>query len=217
MFAGEGGRSGSYTRAMETAPETVYLDHAASTPVRPEVLAAMLPFFTDSFGNPSGGHAIARAAKTALEAARESVAADLGADPGEIVFTAGGTEADNLAVEGAARAARALGHGDGVVVTAFEHKAVLAAADRLAREGFRITVVPVTPGGIVDLDALAGAIDDRTVVVSVMLVNNEVGTVQPLGDVARIARATCRTRCCTPTRSRPRPGSTSRRSRPTPT
>ena len=173
---------------MEPAPETAYLDHAATTPVRPEALRAMLPFFTDTFGNPSGGHGVARAAKTALEAARESIAVDLGAEPGEIVFTAGGTEADNLAVEGGARAASALGRGDGVVVAAFEHKAVLAAADRLAHEGFRIAVVPVTPGGMVDLAALAAAVDDRTVMVSVMLVNNEVGTRQPLDEVARIVR-----------------------------
>jgi cysteine desulfurase len=165
-----------------------YLDHAASTPVRPEALAAMLPFHTVTFGNPSGSHAVARAAKTALESARESIAADLGAEPGEIVFTAGGTEADNLAVEGAARVARARGHGDGIVVAAFEHKAVLAAASRLGREGFRVVEAPVTAGGIVDLEALTALVDDRTVLVSVMLANNEVGTVQPLADVVRIVR-----------------------------
>jgi cysteine desulfurase len=174
---------------MEPAPPTAYLDYAASTPVRPEALAAMLPFFTETFGNPSGGHAVARAAKSALESARESVATDLGAEPGEVVFTAGGTEADNLAVEGAARSARERGLGDGVVVAAFEHKAVLAAADRLGREGFRIDVAPVTAGGIVDLEALATLVDEHTVVVSVMLVNNEVGTIQPLADVVRIVRA----------------------------
>jgi cysteine desulfurase len=183
------GERRSYTRGVNPSPPIAYLDHAASTPVRPEALAAMLPFFGATFGNPSGGHSVARAAKTALESARESIAADLGSDPGEIVFTAGGTEADNLAVEGAARAARARGHGDGVVVAAFEHKAVLAAADRLRREGFRVTEVPVTSGGIVDLEALEGSIDEHTVVVSVMLVNNEVGTVQPLAEVVRIARA----------------------------
>ncbi|MGZ8764629.1 MAG: cysteine desulfurase family protein [Acidimicrobiia bacterium] len=174
---------------MESAHPTAYLDHAATTPMRPEALAAMLPFFADTFGNPSGGHAIARAAKTALESARESIAVDLGVEPGEIVFTAGGTEADNLAVEGAARAARERGHGDGIVVASFEHKAVLAAASRLEREGFRVAEAPVTSGGIVDLDALATVIDARTVLVSVMLVNNEVGTVQPLAEVIRIARA----------------------------
>ena len=174
---------------MDSAPPTAYLDYAASTPVRPEALDAMVPFFAETFGNPSGGHAVARAAKTALESARESIAADLGAEPAEIVFTAGGTEADNLAVMGAARAARARGHGDGIVVTAFEHKAVLAAAARLRLEGFRVLEAPVTAGGIVDLDALAPLIDPTTALVSVMLVNNEVGTVQPLADVVRIVRA----------------------------
>ena len=98
----------------------------------------MVPFLTECFGNPSGGHGAARAAKQALEEAREAVADALGADPGDVVFTAGGTEADNLAVEGAARAARSAGGGDGIVTTAFEHKGVLAACDRLAREGFRV-------------------------------------------------------------------------------
>jgi cysteine desulfurase len=170
------------------ATDSVYLDHAASTPMRPEAVAAMGPFLTEHFGNPSGGHAAARAAKTALEDAREVVADVLGAAAGEVVFTAGGTEADNLAVEGAARAARSEDRGDGVVVTAFEHKGVLAAADRLEREGFGVTRAPVDAGGIVDVDALAGALDDRTVVVSVMLVNNEVGTIQPLEQVAALVR-----------------------------
>src|SRR5689334_22774899 len=115
-----------------------YLDHAASTPMRPEAVAAMLPFLTDHPGNPSGGHAAARAAKTALEEARETVAAVLGAAPDEIVFTAGGTEADNLAVKGGARAARRTDGLDGVVTTAFEHKGVLAAARRLGSEGLGV-------------------------------------------------------------------------------
>jgi cysteine desulfurase len=165
-----------------------YLDHAASTPMRPEAVAAMLPYLADHPGNPSGGHAVARAAKTALEEAREQVGAILGARPGEVVFTGGGTEGDNLAVKGAARAARAAGRGDGVVTTAFEHKGVLAPARRLAGEGFRVAEVPVTRGGIVDLDRLAEALDDRTAVVSVMLVNNEVGTIQPLAEVAALVR-----------------------------
>jgi cysteine desulfurase len=167
----------------------VYLDYAATTPMYPEAAAAMRPFQSETFGNPSGAHAAARAAKTALEEAREQIAAVLGAEPSEIVFTGGGTEADNLAVKGAARAARDAGKGDGVVTTAFEHKGVLAPCDRLARDGFRVTRVRVDSDGIVDLDALEAALDDRTVVVSVMLVNNEVGTIQPLADVAPLVRA----------------------------
>jgi cysteine desulfurase len=166
-----------------------YLDYAATTPMYPEAAAAMRPFQSEKFGNPSGAHAAARAAKTALEEAREQIAAALGAEPSEIVLTGGGTEADNLAVKGAARAARDAGQGDGVVTTAFEHKGVLAPCDRLARDGFRVTRVRVDSDGIVDLDALGAALDDRTVVVSVMLVNNEVGTIQPLADVARLVRA----------------------------
>ena len=163
-----------------------YLDHAASTPMRPEAIAAMEPFLAGCYANPSGIHRAAQAAKTALEEARETVAAALGAEPGEVIFTAGGTEADNLAVEGAARAARAAGRGAGVVTTAFEHKGVLAAVDRLGADGFTVGRVGVDRGGIVDLDALRGALDPETVVVSVMLVNNEVGTVQPLADVAAL-------------------------------
>jgi cysteine desulfurase len=165
----------------------IYLDHAASTPMRPAAIDAMLPFLAGSFGNPSGGHAAARAAKNAVEDARERVAARLGCTPAEVVFTAGGTEADNLAIKGAARAARARGL-DGVVVTAFEHKGVLVAGDRLAAEGFDVRRVAVDGDGIVDLDALGAALDHRTAVVSVMLVNNEVGTVQPLADVAALVR-----------------------------
>ena len=166
-----------------------YLDYAATTPMYPEVSAAMLPFQAGTFGNPSGAHTAARAAKTALEEARERIAGALGAGPAEIVVTGGGTEADNLAVKGAARAARAAGAGDGVVTTTFEHKGVLAPCDRLEREGFRVTRVPVDSGGIVDLGALEDALDERTVVVSVMLVNNEVGTIQPLDAVAELVRA----------------------------
>jgi cysteine desulfurase len=167
----------------------VYLDHAATTTPRPGAIDAMLPFLTDVYGNPSGAHGVARAAKTALEAAREQIAADLGAHPDEVVLTSGGTEADGLAVKGAAYAARAADPArDGVVVTAFEHKAVLAAAARLESGGFRVSHVPVDPLGIVDIDALSGALDERVGVVSVMSVNNEVGTVQPLADVASLVR-----------------------------
>jgi cysteine desulfurase len=166
-----------------------YLDYAATTPLHPETVAAMRPFLSETFGNPSGAHAAARSAKTALEDAREQIAAALGARPSEIVLTGGGTEADNLAVKGGAHAARRAGVGDGVVTTAFEHKGVLAPCDRLANDGFRVTRVPVDSGGIVDLNALAHALDDRTVVVSVMLVNNEVGTIQPLHEVAGLVRA----------------------------
>jgi cysteine desulfurase len=165
-----------------------YLDHAASTPMRPEAVDAMRPFLADRYGNPSGSHGAARSTKNALEEARESVAALLGASPREIVFTGGGSEGDNLAVKGAAWAARDRGDADGVVTTAIEHKAVLGACTRLEREGLRVIRVGATPAGIVDLRALETALDDRTAVVSVMLVNNETGVVQPLDDVAALVR-----------------------------
>jgi cysteine desulfurase len=171
-------------------PACTYLDHAATTPMRSEVLAAMTPFLTDVHGNPSGMHAVARAAKRALEEARERVASIVGAEPGGVVFTSGGTEADNLALKGAARAARASDPTlDGVVVSAFEHKAVLRAAERLEADGFRVAHAPVTRDGLVDADALRDFVDDRTAVVSVMTVNNEVGTVQPVHEIARVVRA----------------------------
>ncbi|HVM41434.1 MAG TPA: cysteine desulfurase family protein, partial [Acidimicrobiia bacterium] len=167
---------------------TAYLDYAASTPVRPEAVEAMRPFLADVFGNPSGMHDAARRAKTALEEAREQVADALGAQPREVVFTGGGTEADNLAVKGTAWAAREQHAGDTIVVTAFEHHGVLGPAERLEREGFHVRHVKVLPSGVVDLDHLAASVDESTAVVSVMLVNNEVGTIQPLDEVVRIVR-----------------------------
>src|SRR5262245_41175166 len=121
-----------------------YLDHAASTPVRPEAIAAMQPFAAELFANPSGGHAASRLTKSALEEAREVVAGVCGARPDEIVFTGGGSEADNLAIKGAAWAAREAGDADGIVATGIEHKAVLGAVARLEREEFRVTRVDAT-------------------------------------------------------------------------
>ena len=177
-----------FPRLIGTMSDSAYLDHAASTPMRPAAVAAMLPFLAEHPGNPSGSHGAARAAKTALEEARETVADVLGCRPDEVVFTAGGTEADNLAIKGGARAARR-DHGlDGVVTTAFEHKGVLAAAHRLESEGFRVVEAGVTRGGIVDVDELALQLDARTALVSVMAVNNEVGTIQPLPEIANLVR-----------------------------
>jgi len=158
----------------------VYLDNAATTPMRAEAVEAMLPFLRDRFGNPSGSHAVARSARKALDEARDVVAAALGGEPGEVVFTGGGTEADNLAVAGAHR----LREGT-VVCSAVEHHAVLHASAALGGQ-----VAPVSADGVVDLVALADLLDRSGLVsvVSVMLVNNEVGTVQPLAEVADIVR-----------------------------
>ncbi len=181
-------------------PELVYLDHAASTPMRPEAIAAMLPYLADHPANPSGGHEAARAAKTALEAAREDVADVLGSRPDEVVFTGSGSESDNLALKGAAWAARERGAGDGVIVSGIEHKAVLAAAHRLGAQGHRVAEIPATAAGTVDLDRLGAALDalattaasgaaaGGVAVVSVMTVNNETGVVQRLEEVAALVR-----------------------------
>jgi cysteine desulfurase len=159
--------------------------------MRLEAIEAMQPFLHDVCANPSGSHAASRAAKTALEEARETVAQVLGASPREVVFTGGGSEGDNLAVKGAAWAARAGtdGERDGVVTTAMEHKAVLGAAARLERNGHRVSRIRSLSDGSVDLDALSAALDDRTAVVSVMTVNNETGVVQPLDEIADLVRA----------------------------
>src|SRR4051812_13959684 len=154
----------------------IYLDHAASTPMRPEAIAAMTPFLADHAANPSGSHQASREAKTALEAAREDVADVLGCAPNEIVFTGSGSESDNLAIKGAAWAARGRREPAGVIVSAIEHKAVLAAAHRLAAEGAEVAEVPAARAGTIDLDRLAltlGAIGHEVAVVSVMTVNNE--------------------------------------------
>ncbi len=154
--------------------------------MRPDAIEAMLPWL--SGGNPTGVHAMAREAKAALEAAREEIGALCGARPTDVIVTGGGTEADNLALFGAARAARDLGHGAHIVVSAIEHKAVLSAAHALEREGFTLSVIPAQPSGAVDVDAVLRACEADTVVVSVMLVNNETGIRQPVTDIARGVR-----------------------------
>jgi cysteine desulfurase len=156
-----------------------YLDNAATTPMRPEAVDAMLPFLTERFGNPSGAHAVSREARKALDDARDTVAACLGARPAEVVFTGGGTEADNLAIAGAA----AVRPGP-TVCSAIEHHAVLHACDALGDN----RLIPVLANGVVDLDALAGLLDGSVSVVSVMLANNEVGTIEPLAEVAALVR-----------------------------
>ncbi len=156
-----------------------YLDHAATTPLRPEALAAMLPYLTEHFGNPSGSHRVARRARLALDEARDDVAHCLGCEPGEVVFTSGGTESDNLAVLGA----HASGRGT-VLCSAIEHHAVRHTCE--ARHG---TIVPVHPSGVLDLDALVEALGPDVGLVSIMLANNEVGTVQPLAEAAALVAA----------------------------
>ena len=165
----------------------VYLDHAATTPVDPEVAEAMARVYRDVPGNPSSIYAEGQAARALVDTAREQVAAAIGASPSEIVFTSGGTEADNLALRGALKARR--GERDGLVTTSIEHHAVLDTARDLAEHAHvRLTVVDVAPDGRVPPSAIAAAIDDRTSLVSVMHANNEIGTLQPLAEIGAICR-----------------------------
>jgi cysteine desulfurase len=169
-------------------PSPVYLDNAATTRVRPEVREAMLPYLGEVFGNPSSAHRYGRAARAGIEQARRQLATALGAEPYQIVFTSGGTEADNLAVTGAALAARAAGRKPHVAVSAVEHKAVLAAAHFVAALDGTEELLPVTSDGIVALDALDAALTRRPTLVSVMWVNNETGAVQPVEAIAARCR-----------------------------
>ena len=159
----------------------IYLDHNASTPVRPEVLEAMLPYFSEHFGNASSAHAFGQEAKGGIEDARIQVAALLNATPAEIVFTSGGTEADNLGVIGGARALPFKGRH--VIVSAIEHDAVRHAADALEREGYTVTRVAPDSQGVVHAEAVAEAIRADTALVSVMAANNETGVVQPVAQI----------------------------------
>jgi cysteine desulfurase len=163
----------------------VYLDHAATTPVRPEVLEAMLPYLTaQSFGNPSSAHRFGRAARAGIEQARRQVAEAVGAEPNQVVFTSGGTEADNLGIVGAALAARERGAAMCAAVSAIEHKAVLAAAHAVCHLGGRELLLPVDRHGGLELDALDAALAENPSVVSVMWVNNETGVIQPVAEIA---------------------------------
>jgi len=162
----------------------INLDHAATTPLEPAVLEAMRPWLTESHGNPSSQHALGQAARAGVERAREQVAQALAVDPLEVIFTSGGTEADNAGVKGLAWAARAAGRGQHVVTTALEHHAVLEACEWLAtHQGFALTVVPPERDGIVDPQRLLDAVTDDTVLVAAMAANNEVGTLQPIAEI----------------------------------
>jgi cysteine desulfurase len=169
-------------------PEPIYLDHAATTPVRPEVVEAMAPFYGPRFGNPSSLHRWGREARAALDEARERLAGCIGARSDEICFTSGGTEADNLAVLGGWRARRRDGR-NAVVSTPIEHKAVLGAVHQAAREGAEERLCRVTSAGVVDSASFDALTRDDVGVVSVMWVNNEIGTVQPIQQLAETAKA----------------------------
>jgi cysteine desulfurase len=174
---------------MNTGPNNVYLDHAASTRVRPEVLEVMLPFYGERFGNPSSAHSYGREARAALEEARERVAAALGAKRSEIIFTSGGTEADNIAVLGRARAVATAEQRAVIACSAVEHKAVLSAVKAAAQDYATAIIVAVDGNGVIDMQALRQALLARPAVVAVMWVNNEVGALQPVREIATLCAA----------------------------
>ncbi len=166
--------------------DKIYLDHGATTPMKEEVLEAMLPYLKGHFGNPSSIHAFGRESRKGLDEARRKVAASLGAQPEEIIFTSGGTESDNLAIQGAARALE--NKGRHIITSAIEHHAVLDTVMHLGKNGFDVTILPVDQYGMVDPQDLQKAITADTILVSIMTANNEIGTIQPIEELGRICR-----------------------------
>ena len=171
---------------MSTTGKLIYMDHAATTPVRREALEAMLPYMSESFGNPSSIYTLAQEARKAIDDSRETVARILGARMSEIVFSSGGTESDNSAIKGAAFALKSTGNH--IIATSIEHHAVLHTCHQLEQHGFDVTYLPVDRYGMVVPSDVVNAITDSTVVVSVMLANNEIGTIQPVAEVARLVK-----------------------------
>ncbi len=166
----------------------IFMDSHSTTPMDPRVLEAMIPFFTEKFGHPgSRNHPFGWEAEAAMERAREQVAKLLGArDPKEVVFTSGGTESDNLALKGIAEMYRE--KGDHILTTAIEHRAILDACRRLEKQGVKVTYLPVRADGIVDVEAIRKAITDKTILISVMFANNEIGTIQPIAEIGKLAK-----------------------------
>ncbi len=164
--------------------DRIYLDHNATTPVRPEVRDRMLPFFGELFGNPSSAHSFGQEVKVQFEEARQRIADQLGASPAQIVFTSGGTESDNYAIKGTAFAA-----GEGHIITALtEHPAVLQTVSWLAKKGYDASYIPVGSSGVIDPDDVKKALRPDTILVSIMHINNEIGTVQPVEEIAAITK-----------------------------
>lgn len=171
---------------MTSSGNVIYLDHSATTPVRREVLEAMLPHFSVGYGNPSSIYTMGQEARKAMDDAREVAARAIGARMGEIVFTSGGTESDNAALKGAAFALRHMGNH--IITTTIEHHAVLHTCHQLEQFGFEVSYVPVDEQGLVDPQSVGRAITDETVLVSVMTANNEIGTIQPVAEIASIVK-----------------------------
>ena len=168
------------------AQRTIYMDHSATTFVKREVVDAMIPYFTKHFGNPSSIYGIARESKKAVDVARVQTAKALGADPDEIYFTSGGSESDNWAIKGVAFANRK--RGNHIITTQIEHHAVLHTCQYLEKEGFEVTYLPVDRYGLVDPTVLEKAITEKTILISIMYANNEIGTIEPIAELGAIAR-----------------------------
>ena len=168
------------------AQRTIYMDHSATTFVKPEVVTAMIPYFTEHFGNPSSIYRIARESKKAIDAARVQTAKALWADPDEIYFTSGGSESDNWAIKGVAFANRK--RGNHIITSQIEHHAVLHTCQYLEKEGFEITYLPVDQYGLVDPAVLEKAITEKTILITIMYANNEIGTIEPIAELGAIAR-----------------------------
>lgn len=164
----------------------VYMDYAATTYVKPEVLEEMMPFFTEKYGNPSSFYGISRETKMAIDKARSRVAKSLNCDPNEVYFTGGGSEADNWAIKGIASAHRK--KGNHIITTKIEHHAVLHTCEYLEKNGFEVTYLNVDKEGFIDLEELKNAITDKTILVSIMFANNEIGTIQPVKEIGEICR-----------------------------
>ncbi|MDD3705516.1 MAG: cysteine desulfurase NifS [Clostridiaceae bacterium] len=164
----------------------IYMDHAATTYTKSEVLEEMLPFFKENFGNPSSIHKFGRDALKHVDIARVRVAKALGAEPSEIYFTAGGSEADNWAIKGAAYANKS--KGNHIITTNFEHHALLHTCEYLEKEGFEVTYLPVDEHGLVSIEDVRNAITEKTILISIMYANNEIGTIQPIAEIGKLAR-----------------------------
>lgn len=164
----------------------IYFDYAATTPTDPEVVEAMIPYFTDKYGNPSSIHSFGQEGRAAIMSVREKVASLLGADPEELIFTSGGTESDNFAIKGVAYANEH--KGNHIITSSIEHHAVIEPCEFLEKRGFDLTYLPVDKYGLVDPDDVKKAITDKTILISVMHANNEIGTIQPIAEIGKIAK-----------------------------
>lgn len=168
------------------ADKSIYFDHAATTYVKPEVLEAMIPYFTEKYGNASSVYSIGRESKKAIEEARDKVASAIGAQSREIYFTGSGSEADNWAIKGVAYANRA--KGNHIITSAIEHHAVLHTCQYLESDGFEVTYIPVDENGLLNPEDIKNAIKSNTILITIMFANNEIGTIQPIAEIGKIAR-----------------------------